>query len=116
MSAEQREAVVQALNELEQRLRELGVSTADRPTPEALASTLPFCYDTMDLEVWLQFVFLGRMRELLEQGDPLPETCAITPYIEMLCSSGHAVDPGLRACVTKLDDLITHGNGSGERI
>jgi Uncharacterized protein conserved in bacteria len=81
LSEQRREAVVQALNELEQRLGELGVPAGDRPTPEALASTMPFCYDTMDVEAWLQFIFLGRMRELLEQGDPLPgELCHYTLF------------------------------------
>lgn len=116
MSVQRREAVVQALNALEQRLRELGVTASDRPTPEALASTMPFCYDTMDIEAWLQFIFLGRMRELLEQGDPLPETCAITPYLEMLRASGRSVDAEICKCVGELDRLITGENGSGERI
>ena len=116
MSEQRREAVVQALNELEQRLGELGVPAGDRPTPEALASTLPFCYDTMDVEAWLQFIFLGRMRELLEQGDPLPESCAITPYLEMLRASGRSVDPEICDCVGELDRLITGESGSGERI
>lgn len=107
---------MQALNELEQRLGELGVPAGDRPTPEALASTMPFCYDTMDVEAWLQFIFLGRMRELLEQGDPLPESCAITPYLEMLRASGRSVDPEICACVGELDRLITGESGSGERI
>ena len=107
---------MQALNELEQRLGELGVPAGDRPTPEALASTMPFCYDTMDVEAWLQFIFLGRMRELLEQGDPLPESCAITPYLEMLRASGRSVDPEICDCVGELDRLITGESGSGERI
>ena len=116
MSEQRREAVVQALNELEQRLGKLGVPAGDRPTPEALASTMPFCYDTMDVEAWLQFIFLGRMRELLEQGDPLPESCAITPYLEMLRASGRSVDPEICDCVGELDRLITGESGSGERI
>ena len=116
MSEQRREAVVQALNELEQRLGELGVPAGARPTPEALASTMPFCYDTMDVEAWLQFIFLGRMRELLEQGDPLPESCAITPYLEMLRASGRSVDPEICDCVGELDRLITGESGSGERI
>lgn len=107
---------MRALNELEQRLGELGVPAGDRPTPEALASTMPFCYDTMDVEAWLQFIFLGRMRELLEQGDPLPESCAITPYLEMLRASGRSVDPEICTCVGELDRLITGESGSGERI
>ena len=116
MSGANRHAVMQALNVIEHRLAELGVSAEDRPPMDALASTLPFCYDTMELETWLQFVFVGRMRELLEQGDPLPETCAITPYVEMLNASGRSVDPELARQIKRIDQLITVGSGSGERI
>ena len=73
--------VIDALNALELGLQDLGLWSDARPEPEALASTMPFCYDTLELEQWLQFIFLGRMREILEQGDRLPESCAIIPML-----------------------------------
>ena len=57
--------VIDALNALELGLRNLGLWSDARPQPEALASIMPFCYDTLELEQWLQFIFLGRMREIL---------------------------------------------------
>tara|TARA_B100001093_G_scaffold254578_1_gene243540 strand:- start:1695 stop:1865 length:171 start_codon:yes stop_codon:yes gene_type:complete len=56
------------------------------------------------------------MRELLEQGDDLPESCSIYPYIEMLAGAGKIVDPRLAELVKELDKKITRENGSGERI
>tara|TARA_B100000513_G_scaffold137333_1_gene62139 strand:- start:52 stop:222 length:171 start_codon:yes stop_codon:yes gene_type:complete len=56
------------------------------------------------------------MRELLEQGDDLPETCSIYPYIEMLAGAGKNVDPRLVEMVKQVDEKITMGIGSGERI
>ena len=46
--------VIDALNALELGLRDLGLWSDVRPDPEALASTMPFCYDTLELEQWLQ--------------------------------------------------------------
>ena len=41
--------VIDALNALESGLRDLGLWSDTRPEPKALASTMPFCYDTLDL-------------------------------------------------------------------
>ena len=65
MIDQQSVVIIDALNQLEVGLRDLGLWSDERPTAEALASTLPFCYDTLDLEQWLQFVFLGRFLTLL---------------------------------------------------
>ena len=116
MICRQTAEIIDALNSLELGLRELGLWSDNRPDAESLSSTLPFCYDTLEIEQWLQFIFLGRMRELLEQGDDLPETCSIYPYIEMLAGAGKNVDPRLVELVKQIDEKITMGTGSGERI
>lgn len=108
--------IIDALNHLEVGLRDLGLWSHERPTAEALASTLPFCYDTLELEQWVQFVFLGRMREILEQGDRLPDTCAIYPYVEMLRGAGKTVNPKLAKLIHQVDQSISKKSGSGERI
>lgn len=110
------ETIIEALNALELGLRELGLWSDTRPEPDALSSTMPFCYDTLELEQWLQFIFLGRMREILEQGDALPESCAIYPYIEMLSGAGKTVHPKLAELVQQVDWSISGESGSGERI
>ena len=116
MTCQQTTEIIDALNSLELGLRELGLWSEGRPSAESLSSTLPFCYDTLEIEQWLQFIFLGRMRELLEQGDDLPEDCSIWPYIEMLAGVGKNVDPRLGQLVKQVDEKITRDNGSGERI
>jgi uncharacterized protein YqcC (DUF446 family) len=108
--------IIDALNQLEVGLRDLGLWSNERPTADALASTLPFCYDTLELEQWLQFIFLGRMWEILEQGDRLPDSCAIFPYIEMLSGVGKTIDPKLIVLIQNMDHAISKKSGSGERI
>ena len=110
------ETIIEALNALELGLRELGLWSDVRPEPNALASTMPFCYDTLELEQWLQFIFLGRMREILEQGDSLPESCAIYPYVEMLSGARKPVHPKLAELLQHVDRSFAGESGSGERI
>ena len=103
------------LNDLEVSLRELGLWSEERPHQDALLSAMPFCCDTLEIEQWLQFIFIGRMRELLEQGDKLPTTCNISPYIEGLSAVGKSFHPLLAETIIKIDKIIDE-NGSGERI
>jgi uncharacterized protein YqcC (DUF446 family) len=39
---------------------------------EALGSQQPFCLDTMNFSQWLQFIFIPRIRALINAGQALP--------------------------------------------
>lgn len=47
-----------------------------------MASEAPFCADTLAFEQWLQWMFLPRMQQMLEQDHPLPERCGLLPMGE----------------------------------
>jgi uncharacterized protein YqcC (DUF446 family) len=83
--------VAALLIDLEAQLRQRLLWDADEPAPEALASTQPFCIDTLSFPQWLQFMFLPRMRALLDADLPLPAQCAIAEMAEMHFGSGDAV-------------------------
>ncbi|MEX0584495.1 MAG: YqcC family protein [Natronospirillum sp.] len=102
----EREYIQTLLQDLQEELTTQGLWTASPPDPDALDSTEPFCVDTLPLEQWLQFVFLGRMTAILEQGAPLPETCAIEPYAQKQFSARHNARTMLRI-IGKLDIMIT---------
>ncbi len=104
-------AVDAKLAALEQALKDARLWAAVAPPSRAFASTLPFCYDTMFVSDWLQWVFIPRMRDLLAAGAALPERCGVAPYAE----EAFTQRPGLRpleilAVLRELDGLI-----SGER-
>jgi len=84
--------VAALLIDLEAALRSRLLWDAGEPSPEALASTQPFCIDTLDFPQWLQFVFLPRMHLLLEADLPLPAQCAVAEMAEMHFGAGNAVD------------------------
>lgn len=52
------------------------------PSAESMASAMPFMYDTLKLQQWLQWVFLPRTRALIEARGRLPGNCNIHPLAE----------------------------------
>jgi len=74
--------VADAVLEIEQAMRSAQFWHDKVPAPAAMASRTPFCADTLVFSEWLQFVFLPRMRVLIENNQPLPSASAIAPLAE----------------------------------
>lgn len=69
------------LDEVGHTLREVGLST-ERPSEAALASTAPFCFDTLEFHAWLEWVFLPKMRQTIKRELKLAAPCSISPLAE----------------------------------
>lgn len=67
---------------IEIELRRLQLWEHERPPAEAFHSTEPFCIDTLEFTQWVQFVFLERMKFIIESAQPLPEVSGIAPMAE----------------------------------
>lgn len=78
----QHQALRTQLQQLEAELRALGLWGATPPSEQALASTIPFMYDTLQVEEWLQWVFVPRLHALIDGGQPLPGACSVHPLVE----------------------------------
>lgn len=65
----------QQLQALQMELHALGLWSTVPPSAEAMASTMPFMYDTLEFHQWLQWVFVPRLQALMEAGSPLPGNC-----------------------------------------
>ena len=74
--------VASLLIDIEAELRRLQQWQQDIPAPEALASTEPFCVDTLTFVQWLQFIFLPRMHALAAAQQLPPGRCEIKPLAE----------------------------------
>ena len=92
------------LIDLEAVMRNRGLSASAQPAPEALASTQPFCVDTLALEEWLQFVFIPRIRAIVETETAMPAKCEIKPVLEEAMANPGAE---LVRVVALLDEAIT---------
>lgn len=69
---------------IERELHVLGWWSAEAPTVQALSSQEPFSVDTLAFEQWLQWMFLPRMKIIIEQGLPLPSVSGIQQMAEMV--------------------------------
>lgn len=76
------DTVTDLLLELERELRRLELWQREHPGPAAVGSPQPFCWDTLELWQWLQWVFIPRLTAMVEEHGTLPDTCRIAPYAE----------------------------------
>lgn len=95
------------LLELEAELRLLDWWEEDKPPAKALASQQPFCVDQLAFEQWLQWVFLPRMKAIIESGQPLPSQSGIFVYAEECLRHHGARSAHLLALIKRFDELIT---------
>lgn len=99
--------VAELLIDLEYVLRNMNLWSAERPSEAALASTQPFCVDTLDFEQWLQFIFIERMRSMVDQQLPLPDECGVAPMAEEYFR-GASLDPAtLVAHLEEIDRCLS---------
>jgi uncharacterized protein YqcC (DUF446 family) len=94
---------------IERELRIQGWWDDESPSEEALSSVEPFSVDTLDFEQWLQWIFLPRMKLILEQGLPLPSASGIQEMAEMVFASRNVQgkDRQLQVLLKEFDLLIT---------
>lgn len=101
--------VADRLLAIEVELRTLQLWEAESPSEEALASTEPFCIDTLRFSQWLQFILLPRMQTLIEAGAPLPQNSQIAPMAEEALKD---MDGDIRRLLAELeafDRLLSEG-------
>lgn len=101
------DAVRERLLRIEYILRNAQHWQLHPPTENALASTQPFCMDTLAPHEWLQWVLLPRMHVLLDGRHALPQAFAVAPYYEMALEAGWPARENLLAALHALDALFT---------
>lgn len=108
----------QALNHLEATLRSVDLWSTPHPAAEAFSSQEPFCVDTMELPQWLRYVFIARLRALVEAEASLPASCQVAPAAEAYLQKAQ---PSTRLLVVEaiaeVDRVITEaGDWRGDRL
>ncbi|WP_100640421.1 YqcC family protein [Marinobacter salexigens] len=92
---------------IEMELRKLDMWAAERPPEEAFNSTEPFCIDTLAFTQWIQFVFLERMKLIVENGHPLPSVSGIAPMAEEYFRGLTVSGQGLIRELEAVDQLLS---------
>lgn len=99
--------VAEQLLLIERELRVLGWWSESPPSAQDLASREPFCVDTLAFDQWLQWVFLPRMKVILEHNLPLPNASGILEMAEMVYASRQNEARFLQQLLAQFDRLIT---------
>lgn len=95
----------QLLDVLAEQLQAVQLWSSVEPSHEALSSQAPFACDSMPFEMWLQFIFIPKMKQLIEKRLPLPTSMAITPMAEQVWSDMARYQNVIRV-IQQLDDLL----------
>jgi len=80
---------------------------AESPSAQALASTEPFCVDTLSFSQWLQWVMIPRFEQMVAAEMPLPPRCEIQPMAEEGLKDLGAAGRKLIALVGEIDRTLT---------
>ncbi|MCK0164752.1 YqcC family protein [Marinobacter sp. S6332] len=99
--------VADCLLAIEMELRTIGLWATERPPQAAFQSTEPFCIDTLEFTQWVQFVFLERMKLIVESGHPLPSVSGIAPMAEEYFRGRPESGQGLIRALEAIDQLLS---------
>lgn len=91
---------------IERELQVQGWWGEEAPSDEALASTVPFAVDTLSFEQWLQWIFLPRMKIIIELGHPLPSASGILIMAETVFVDRPEQSRELLRLLAEFDQLI----------
>jgi uncharacterized protein YqcC (DUF446 family) len=91
---------------IERELRALGWWSNTPPSDQALSSGEPFCVDSLEFEQWLQWIFLPRMKHILENDLPLPSASGILEMAEMVYATRQPETQPLQQLLAQFDRLI----------
>lgn len=98
--------VAALLIDVEAELRRLQQWQNEPPSASALASTEPFCVDTLTFVQWLQFIFLPRMHELMAARQSPPGRCEIKPLAEEYFRDQRLDTEDLLRTIGELDNAL----------
>lgn len=98
--------IAEQLRAIEAELRHIELWEESPPPPAALASALPFCYDTLAFHQWLQWILLARLRALLDAGAALPTGSGIHPLAEHSFAELERDTERLLQLIAELDRLL----------
>jgi uncharacterized protein YqcC (DUF446 family) len=98
--------VADRLLAIEFQLRQMNCWQSEPLMAEKYLSQEPFCLDTMTFEQWLQFVLLARLKQLVENDQPLPTVSGVAPMAEEYYRRDSGPGQGLIRELAALDELL----------
>lgn len=103
----QHTALLSILIDVEYELRRMNLWEFEEPSPEALMSSQPFAVDTLSFTQWVQFIFIRRLRYLVDNELALPAVSGIAPMAEQSLTGMTADAAQLIAYLDQIDVLLS---------
>ncbi len=107
MTSDVRDALTELLLEIETDLRLFDRWSFEPPPSQAFSSEIPFCCDVLEATEWLQFIFLPKMKLIIDTQSELPSSCRIAPYFEESMRSDEKNTDTLLALLVQVDKILT---------
>lgn len=77
-----RQQLLLLLDRVETEMSIVGMWSNTMPALESFQSELPFFYDTMSFEEWVQWVYVARFREMIKTNQLLPRGSDVSPMAQ----------------------------------
>jgi uncharacterized protein YqcC (DUF446 family) len=96
------------LQTLQQKMTDANHWSEAGISAKALDSQQPFCLDTMSFSQWLQFVFIPRIRAMINAEQALPNLAKGQGLEPMACEfyKSTEADRAIIVSIRQLDDLL----------
>ena len=104
------ETIADVVLAIEAQLRDADLWESIKPDSQALLSSQPFCYDTLKFHQWLQWIFVPRMKQIIEADGPLPSESLIKPMAEEFLDPNCENTPMILQLLGRFDELINQKN------
>jgi uncharacterized protein YqcC (DUF446 family) len=103
------ERVREKIAEIENEMKRIGYWQSDLSQPEQYGFRSAFAMDTMAFSQWLQFIFIPRVKNMLEVGEKFPPDSqngaqAVREF------DGDDRAQGLVALLSEFDEIIRQGS------
>lgn len=100
------DSVRELLDDVQRVMTKAGVWQSMPPAPEKMMSVEPFSIDTLSFTEWLQWVYVARLRAIIDANGQLPSGAQVHPYaIEALKANSQSI-PELLELIEKLDQVL----------
>lgn len=76
------------------------------PSADALASTQPFCVDTLMFSEWIQWLMIPRLQMMITQQMPLPQNSNMHAMAEEAFKTLNADTTQLESLIQQLDKAL----------
>jgi uncharacterized protein YqcC (DUF446 family) len=104
---EHNDKVIVLLNDLHKILRLHKLWQPNAPDAKKLESTLPFCYDTLAFEEWLQFIFIPKITLMINEGLSLPTSISLTPMATEAFKEKGDITADLLTVIASIDEVFS---------